>query len=62
MEYPIHINITSMEVSIFRSSQKFYKNGVFLSLKVVFSLTNNADPVEMLHKVTFHLGLHSLPK
>ena len=32
---------------------------VFLSLKIVFNLANNADLDEML---VFHLGLHCLPK
>ena len=34
----------------------------FLSLKVVLILANSADPDEMQHYATFHLGLHCLPK
>ena len=35
-----------------------------MSLTIVFTLTDGADPDEMLHfaTVTFHLGLHCLPK
>ena len=33
-----------------------------MSLKMVFTLANSADPDEMLHKAAFHLGLHCLPK
>ena len=33
---------------------------VFISLKIVFTLTNSADPDEMPHFRTFHLGLHCL--
>ena len=35
---------------------------VFLSLKIDFVLTNSADPDEMGHHSTFHLGFHCLPK
>ena len=38
------------------------KRIVFLSLKINFVLSNSADPDEMLLYVTFHLGLHGLPK
>ena len=31
---------------------------VFLSIRIVFTLTNSVDPDEMLHYATFHLGLH----
>ena len=34
----------------------------FLSLKIVFILTNSADPDEMLDYAAFHLGLYCLPK
>ena len=48
---------------ILRSCQlNFLYNGVFLSLKIVFFLVNNADPDEMTHSVAFHLGLHYLLK
>ena len=33
-----------------------------LSLKVIVTLTNIADPGEMQHYAAFHLGLHCLPK
>ena len=35
---------------------------VILSLEIVFILANGEDPDEMPHDVTFHLGLHCLPK
>ena len=41
---------------------KISLNGVFLSLKIVFILINNADPDEMPPNVAFHLVLHCLPK
>ena len=34
----------------------------FLSLKFVLILANSADPYEMQHYATFHLGLHFLQK
>ena len=37
-------------------------NFPFLSLKTNFVLENNGDPDEMLHDLTFHFGLHCLPK
>ena len=39
----------------------FPKNIIFHSLKTDFVLQNSADPDEMSHYVTFHLGLHCLP-
>ena len=34
---------------------------LFLSIKIVFTVTNSLDPDEMLHTAAFHLGLHCLP-
>ena len=34
---------------------------IFFSLKIVFVLANNVDPVEIPHHAVFHLGLHCLP-
>ena len=65
MDYPIHIDTISMQLSIFilRGCQtKFLKNDVFLSLRIVFIQANSADPVEMLPYAAFHLGLHCLHK
>ena len=31
-------------------------------LKVLYVLTNHADPDEMLHNAPFHQGIHCLPK
>ena len=59
MDYPIHIDTISMELSILYLKGlpvKFLQNDVFLSLKNVFVVANRADPDEML------LGLHRLPK
>ena len=41
---------------------KFLISDVCMSLKLVFILANSADPDEILHNATFHLGLHCLPK
>ena len=35
---------------------------VFHSVEIVFVLSINVYPDEMLHHAAFHLGLHSLPK
>ena len=35
---------------------------IFLSLRIVFTLTNSVDPDEMLHSAAFHLSLHCLSK
>ena len=35
---------------------------LFLSMKIVFTITNSLDPDEMPHTAAFHLGLHCLPK
>ena len=43
-------------------NSKKKKNIEFLSLKINFVLANSVDPDEMQHYVTFHLGLHCLPK
>ena len=65
MDFPIHIDTISMGLQIvyFKGSQVEYLNyDVFLSLKIVLILANNADPGEMQHYAAFHLGLHCLPK
>ena len=66
MEYPIHIDTISMELSILYfqwvASQNFYKMMYFCPLKVVFIWANSADPDEMLHNAAFHLRHHCLPK
>ena len=38
------------------------KYGILLSLKMDFVLANSADPDEMTHRLTFHLGLPCLVK
>ena len=40
----------------------FQNYDVFLSLKVILILANDANPDEMKHYAAFHLGLHCLPK
>ena len=35
---------------------------LFLSLKIVFSLANSAEPGEMPPYEAFNLGLHCMPK
>ena len=38
------------------------ENDVLLSPNIAFILANSADPDEILPYVSFHLGLHCLPK
>ena len=47
---------TAMQVIISK------QNCIFLSLEIIFALVNSVEPDEMLHYVSFHLGLHSLQK
>ena len=42
--------------------QRIQKNTVFPSLKMDFVVANSADPDEVLHSATFHLGLKCLQK
>ena len=67
MNFPIHIDTTSMELPIvyFKGSQIEFSKllyDVFLSLKVVLIIANSVDSDEMQHNAAFHLGLHCLPK
>ena len=65
MDCPIHIDTMSVGLPIvyFKGSQvEFLNHDVFLSLKVVFIMANNADPDEMQLHAAFHQGLHCLPK
>ena len=45
-------------VTIRGSQVKISKLNLLLSWKVVFNLTNSADPDEMHHSAAFHMGLH----
>ena len=45
-----------------KKKKKKKKNSEFLSLKIVFVLTDSENPDEMLHYAAFHQGLHCLPK
>ena len=47
MEYPIHIDTTSMELSILYFKGLLVMMYKFLSLKIVFILVNSADRDEM---------------
>ena len=38
----------------------FPNYGVFLTLGIIFTVTNSEDPDEMLHYAAFHLRLHCL--
>ena len=65
MDFPIHIDTISMELSlciIKASWLKILKRLVLLSLKIVFTFLNSADTDEMPPYAAFHLGLHCLPK
>ena len=62
MDFPIHINTISMDLSIlyFKGTQvKITNFNTFLYLKII--LANSADSDEMPHYMVFHLGLHRLP-
>ena len=39
-----------------------FKNIVFYSLKIDFDLANSVNPDKILYYMTFHLGLHCLPR
>ena len=67
MDFTLHIDlhVLSMGLSIlyFKGSHVYYFNyNAFQSLNVVFILVNSADPDEMQHYASFHLGLRYLPK
>ena len=66
MEFPIKFDTVKSEWSIIyilRGHRLYFsKNTVFLSLKIIFVLTNSVDPDEMWHYAAFHLGLQCLPK
>ena len=64
MDFPIHIDTTSMGLPIvyFKGAHFEFSKNLLLSLKIVLILGNSADPDEMQHDAAFHLGLHCLPK
>ena len=63
MDFPIHIDIISMELPIGTVQVEFSNLCLLMSLYVALSLANNAGPDEMQHyNAAFHLGLHCLPK
>ena len=66
MDYPTHIDTTSMELSILYlkglPGEILLYNYVFMSLKIVFILANSADPDEMPPYSAIHLGHNCLPK
>ena len=64
-DYPINTYTTSINspFCILRGcSHNYYKNFVFLSLKIKFILANSEGPDEMPQIAAFHLGLHCLRK
>ena len=63
MDFFIHIKAIRMGLSILylKGSQVGITNhGVFLSLRIDFTVANSVGPDEMPHYVAFHLGLHGL--
>ena len=52
MDYPIHIDMISMDLSIWYFKglpvKNFYKMMYFLPLKIIFILANSANPGEMM--------------
>ena len=65
MDFPIQIKAIGWDhpLHVLRGHRVPYPNyDVFLSLRIVFTLTNSVDPDEMPHYAAFHLGLHCLSK
>ena len=63
MDLSIQIKAIRMEWSVcvlWGHRSVFPNYGVFLSLRIVFTLTNTVDPDEMQHFAAFHLVLHFL--
>ena len=66
MEFSIHFDAISKGLPIVHfkgSNEEFFYCYVivyFISLYVVLTLGNSADPDEMQHYAAFHLGLHCL--
>ena len=56
MDYPIHIDTTSMDLSILYFKVSQVKISKFSCISVSEDLANSADTDEI------HLGLHCLPK
>ena len=60
---PLHFNTISMGLpNVHFKGSQVESFTIFLSLKVVFILANNAEPVDVQHYAAFHLGLYCLPK
>ena len=63
MDFFIDIDRIKMGLSYFGSQvTTFFQSLMFMYLKIIFTLTNSADPNEMQHFVALHLGLHCLSK
>ena len=61
MDYLIHIDTISMDLSIL-CFKGFLNFNIFRALKIVFILANSVDPDKILHYAAYHLGFHCLPK
>ena len=61
MNYPIHIETKSMDLSILYF-KGFLNSNIFQALKIAFILANSVDPDEMPHYAAFHQGFHCLPE
>ena len=67
MDYPIHIDTISMELSVLYFKVLLVKISIKWCISVpedclYFILANNADPDEMPPYAAFHLSLHFLSK
>ena len=65
MDFPIHVDKISMELSILYFKglpvKILYKNEVLLSPKIAFILANSSGPDGMCPYAAFHLDFHCLP-
>ena len=59
MDFPIHIDTISTDLSILYFNGSHVKISKFLN--IFFILANSADPDEIPHVAVFHLGLLCLP-
>ena len=65
MNFPIQIIAIRMGLTIiyFNGHTLLFNNyDLFLSLRIVVTLTSSVDPDEMPHHAAFRLGLHCLSK
>ena len=64
MDFPYRLKqLDGISIMYFKGCTLSFPNyDVFLSQRIVFTLTNSADPDKMPHHAAFYLGLHWLSK